>query len=503
MKYARSEFVKSAGLSAVALSIPVIGTAADKPNIVYILADDLGYGDVGCYNSQAKLPTPRIDRLATEGMRFTDAHSHAACTPTRYAILTGRYTFRSRVPVHVLMTYDPPLIEEGRLTVPALLKQHCYLTACIGKWHLGWDWPFPNSDRKGDPDFTKPIAGGPTTRGFDEYFGTDVPNLPPYAFIHNDRLTAQPTANFPGRNNDYYVHRAGPMVPGWKFEDIMPTFGAKVDEYLHARAADKKPFFLYYAFTIPHEPLAPTAEFAGKSRINRVGDLILQTDAAVGAVLDTLEKLGLDKNTIVIFTSDNGHGAATGVSALLAAGHDPSRPFRGYKGSILEGGHRIPLMVRWPGKVKPGTVCEEVISLNSLMATCAEMLDTKLPPNAGEDSCSILPLLLGQPGQYHPKRTAEVHAGVNGIAVREGQWKLVESKVKRSLPSRPDALSGLYDVKADPAEKQNVIAQHPDIAAKLKAELDKIVGSDAGKVNRTGSDDEDAPAPGAKMDKPN
>ena len=475
---------------------------AEKPNIVYILADDLGYGDVGCYNSQTKLPTPRIDKLATEGMRFTDAHAHSACTPTRYTILTGRYTFRSRVPVQVLGPYAAPLIEEGRLTVPALLKLHGYRTACIGKWHLGWDWPFPDGNHKGDPDFNKPIAGGPTTRGFDEYFGTDVPNYPPYAFIQNDRVTAQPTAKFPGNDKDYFVHRAGPMVPGWKFEDIMPALGAKVEEYLRARAADKQPFFLYHTFTIPHEPLAPMAEFAGKSGINRCGDLILQTDAAVGAILDTLGKLGLDKNTIVIFASDNGHGAATGVPALLAAGHDSSRPFRGYKGSILEGGHRDPLIVRWPGKVKAGTVCDEVISLNSLMATCAELLEAKLPANAGEDSCSILPLLLGKPDQYHPKRTAEVHAGVNGIAVRQGRWKLVESKAKRSLPAHPEALSGLYDVPADPAETNNVIAQHPDIAAKLKAELDWIVGPATTNVWRGGSDDEDAAPAGATKPAP-
>lgn len=461
---------------ALALTVPVSSHAADpaKPNVVFILADDIGYGDVTCYNAQSKLETPRIDRLASEGMRFTDAHSASACTPTRYAILTGRYAFRSRVPVHVLMTYDPPLIEAGRLTWPALLKQQGYRTACIGKWHLGWDWPFKGGDKEAGPDFTQPIANGPTTRGFDEYFGTDVPNLPPYAFIENDRLPVQPTATFPGRDPELYVHQAGPMAPDWKFEQIMPALAARVDDYLRARAADKQPFFLYYTLTIPHEPLAPAAGFQGKSHVNRVGDLILQTDAATGAVLDTLEKLDLDQNTLVVFTSDNGHGPATGVPALLAAGHDPSRPFRGYKGSLLEGGHRVPFIVRWPGKVKAGALCDEVVSLNSLMATSAEILGARIPPGAGEDSCSILPLLLGQAENYRPARPVEIHAAVSGMAVRQGRWKLVESEVKRVNPARPDALRGLYDLQADPAETTNVAVQHPEIVVALKTQLDQF-----------------------------
>lgn len=452
------------------------GEAGSQPNIVVILADDLGYGDVACYNAQSKLPTPRIDRLAGEGMRFTDAHSASACTPTRYAILTGRYAFRSRVPVNVLKPYDPPLIEGGRMTLPAMLKQRGYRTACIGKWHLGWDWPFRDGDRNADPDFTRPIANGPITRGFDEYFGTDVPNYPPYAFLRDDRLTVQPTARFPGQDPQVFVFQPGAMAPGWKFEEIMPTLAARVDDYLRARAADRQPFFLYYTLTIPHEPLAPAPEFLDKSRINRVGDLVLQTDAAVGAVLDTLEKVGLDRNTLVVFASDNGHGPATGVPALLAAGHDPSRPFRGYKGSLLEGGHRVPFIVRWPGKVKAGMVCEEVISLNSLMATSAEITGAEVPPGAGEDSFSILPLLLGKPAEYRPARPVEIHAGVSGMAVRQGRWKLVESRARAVNPARPEALSGLYDLQADPAETNNVAVQHPDVAAALKAQLDPFTG---------------------------
>ena len=465
--------------------------ASPPPNIVYILADDLGYGDVACYNAQSKLPTPRIDRLATEGMKFTDVHSASACTPTRYGILTGRYAFRSRVPWAVLDSYDPPLIESGRLTVPALLKRQGYRTACIGKWHLGWDWPKGNRP-DGEPDFTQPIANGPITRGFDEYFGTHVPNQPPFAFIENDRLTEQPTARFPGKDAEQFVFKSGPMVPGWKFENIMPTLAVRVEDYLRARADDRQRFFLYYTLTIPHEPLTPTAEFMGKSGINRVGDLILQTDAAVGAVLDALRKLGLEENTLVIFASDNGHGPGTGVPALLAAGHDPSRPYRGYKGSLLEGGHRIPFIVRWPGKVKAGVVCGELISLTSLMATCAELTGAKVPADAGEDSHSILPLLLDRPGANATHETL-VHAGGNGFAVRQGPWKLVHAK--EISPQRqqmyPEATSGLFNVERDPAEKNNLIAQHPNIASQLEEQLNRIqrgAGSGSERTRSTKAD---------------
>lgn len=449
--------------------------AVSRPNIIYILADDLGYGDVGCYNPESKLLTPRIDELAKEGMRFMDAHSASSCTPSRYGIITGRYAFRSRVPVAVLDSYDPPLIEEARLTVPSLLKQKGYLTACIGKWHLGWNWP--RKDDKPDPDFLQPIANGPITRGFDEYFGPNVPNQPPFAFIKNDYLTAQPTEGFPGKNSDIHVFKNGPIVPGWKFENVMPTLAGHVEDYLKARSQDKKPFFLFYSFTIPHEPLSPTDHFLGKSGINRVGDLILETDAMVGAALDALKRLGLDQNTIVIFASDNGHGPATGVPALLKAGHDPSRPFRGYKGSLLEGGHRIPFIVRWPGKVKANSVNNKLVSLNSLMATCAQLINTKLPANAGEDSQSILPLLLEQQSSLSALNTL-VHAGVNGFAVRQGPWKLVEAKEipKDRQEARPEALSGLYNLDSDPAEMQNVIGQHPDIAHRLHEQLNKIIG---------------------------
>ncbi|MCX6895598.1 MAG: arylsulfatase [Verrucomicrobia bacterium] len=455
---------------------------AIKPNIVYVLADDLGLAHVGCFNPEAKLPTPSMDKLATEGMRFTDAHSASVCTPTRYAILTGRYGFRSRSGNGVLAPYDSPLIEYDRLTVPALLQRQGYYTACIGKWHLGWEWPAKDGS-KPDPlaqkplakwpykdngteagiDFTKPITGGPLTRGFDEYFGTDAPNQPPFCFIRNDRLTTELTGRFPGHDPEIGVTIAGPMAAGWKFENIAPVLSAEVDKFLQTRAADRKPFFLYYPLTIPHQPFTPSTNFFGKSGIHRMADLILETDAMLGAVLDTLDRTGLRSNTIVIFTSDNGQNPRIKSQEKLNGGFAAGRPFRGAKGSLLEGGHRMPFVVRWPGEVKPGSVCNEVISLASLMATCADLLDVKLPAGAGEDSASILPLLRGKPEAYHPSQGAVVNASGIGFAIRQGPWKLVETRAKPQPNGEEDgghanAISGLYNLASDPGERTNVAA---------------------------------------------
>lgn len=456
-------------ITATILHAKLSGAEA-KPNIVYILADDLGYGDVSCFNDEARVKTPHIDRLASEGMRFKDAHSASACTPSRYGILTGQYAFRSRLPVNVLRPYDPPLIEPDRLTVPELLRRAGYYSACIGKWHLGMEWPEP--DAAGVRDFGQRIGNGPVTRGFHEYFGTDVPNHPPYGFIRNDQFLTQPTAFFAGGDREQHLFLKGPMVPGWKFEAIMPGLAQDVDRFLNERARRAEPFFLFYSLTIPHEPLSPSPEFLGKSGINRVADLILQTDAAVGAVLATLDRLGLAHNTIVVFASDNGHGPATGVPALLAAGHDPSRPYRGFKGSLLEGGHRIPFLVRWPDRVAAGTICTEPVALESLLSTCADIVGQTLPETAGEDSYSLLPILLGKkrPDPVHPYL---IHAGVRGFAVRRGPWKLVNLKENASLPlpDRPDAKTGLYNIDNDPLETRDLSVERSDVKRELDALL--------------------------------
>ena len=429
------------------------------PNIVYILADDYGYGDAGCYNSQSKIATPSVDRLAAEGMRFTDAHSGSAvCSPTRYGVLTGRYAWRTTLRRGVLQPYDPPLIAASRLTVPALLKQHGYHTACIGKWHLGWDWP----RRGGEVVFDQPIAGGPTARGFDYYFGTHVPNHPPYCFIENDRTVGQPTAMKEVRDLN---GRPGPMLPGWKFDAILPTLAEKAVAYVGERAKTDRPFFLYFPLTSPHEPIAPSERFRGKSGISDLADFMLETDWAVGQVLEALDKHGLAEKTLVVFTCDNGHSKYTGLPALDKAGHQVSGPLRGHKTDIWEGGHRVPFIARWPGKIATGSRCEETICHTNLLATCAEVVGAKLPADAGEDSFSILPLLSGKQPQQ-PAFPAVVHQAADGtLAIRRGKWKLVLGAAAGEGKQEPDQL---FDLSADLAESRDVAASHKDEVTALR-----------------------------------
>lgn len=445
-----------------------------RPNIVYILADDFGYGDVQSYNPNGKLPTPNIDRLAKDGMRFTDAHSGSAvCSPTRYGILTGRYAWRTRLQRGVLGPYDPPLIAADRLTVPALLKKHGYHTACIGKWHLGWDWPKAD----GKVVFDKPIAGGPTTRGFDCYFGTDVPNYPPYCFVENDRTLGLPTAM---KEKADLNGRPGPMLAGWRFDAILPTLTEKAVTYIGERATDGGPFFLYFPLTSPHEPIAPSPRFKGKSGISDLADFMLETDWAVGQVLDALDRHKLAGNTLVFFTCDNGHARYTGLAQLQKHGHEPSGPLRGYKTDIWEGGHRVPFLARWPGKIKPGTTRDETICHTNLLATCAAMLEVKLPENAGEDSFSILPLLLGEK-PAGPTHEAVVHHSAGGyFAIRQGKWKLAlcpdsgaSAATKADLEKLPPVQ--LYDLSRDLGETANLHADHPEEVKRLTNVLENYV----------------------------
>lgn len=469
-------------LSALGRDVQAVATRSPgRRNVVYILADDLGYGDIHCLNREhSRILTPNVDRLASQGMAFTDAHSPSSvCSPARYGILTGRYAWRSALQAWVLKPYDPPLIAAGRLTVPGLFQQHGYHTACIGKWHLGWNWP--RVDRK--VVFDRPIGDGPTARGFLYYFGTDVPNCPPFGFIENDRLVAQPTAWYEPEPKDWALYARGSMVPGWQFDRILPNITAKAVEYVGQRATDKKPFFLYLPLTSPHEPIAPSARFRGKSGINPLADFIMETDWAVGQVLEALDKHGLAENTLVVFAADNGHAIYTGLKPLLDAGHWPSQRYRGYKTDIWEGGHRVPFIARWPGKVKAGTTCDQTICLTDLMATCADLLHVHLPDDAGEDSVSILPALEGTANG--PLREAVVHHSVNGrFSLRQGKWKLELCPGSGGIGGEPSDVQAvrnglpniqLYDMSRDDVEKINVADQHPEIVKRLTALLTKYV----------------------------
>jgi arylsulfatase A len=443
--------------------------AADRPNIVIILADDFGYGDAKCFNPESKIPTPNIDRLATEGMKFTDAHSGSSvCSPTRYGLLTGRYAWRTILRRGVLQPYDPPLIAADRPTLPGLLKQHGYHTACVGKWHLGWDWPLKN----GEPDFTQPIAGGPTARGFDYYFGTHVPNHPPYCFIHNDRTVGQPTAMKEVRDLD---GRPGPMLPGWKFDAILPTITEKAVEYIGERAKEKdKPFFLYFPLTSPHEPVRPSERFKGKSGINDLADFFMETDWAVGEIAAALDKHKLSDNTLFFFTCDNGHATYTGLKPLTDAGHKVSGPYRGFKTDIWEGGHRVPFIARWPGKIKAGTTNDATICHTHFLATCLDVIGQKAPADSAVDSLSVWPLLQGKQADQ-PAFPYVVHQAANGtLAIRQGKWKLIMGARSDDGEATSDQL---YDLSTDVAETNDVASKEADRAAELGALLLEAINS--------------------------
>jgi len=456
---------------------PLALPGASQPNILYILADDLGYGDVHCLNPErGKIPTPNLDRLAEQGMRFTDAHSGSAvCTPTRYGILTGRYSWRSRLQSGVLEGFSPPLIDKGRLTVPGLLKQKGYKTACIGKWHLGLTFAAAGGKTN---DLTQPIRDGPTTRGFDYYFGISASlDMPPFAFIENDRFTETPSVQKKWL-------RQGAAAPGFEAVDVLPMLTRKAVEYLGWRPGEKKPFFLYLALTSPHTPIVPTKDWQGKSSLNAYGDFVMQTDSSVGQVLQALEHNGLAENTLVIFTSDNGCSPAANVRELERKGHYPSYVFRGYKADIWDGGHHIPFIARWPGKIQPGSVSDQLTCLTDLMATCADLIGIRLPDDAGQDSVSILPALLGR--ATGPLREAVVHHSINGsFALRQGKWKLElcpdsggwsapkpESVEAKKLPPIQ-----LYDMAQDQTERANTQKEHPDVVAQLTKLLEKYVAA--------------------------
>jgi len=494
----RRDFLKTAGFTASAPFISCRNDRAvsERPNIVFILADDMGYGDLSCENPDSKIPTPNLDRLANEGMRFSDAHSPSAvCTPTRYGILTGRYCWRSRLKKDVLWCWDRPLIERDRPTVAALLKSAGYDTACIGKWHLGWDWPTTdgrppvgmgktdNEDSGKNVDFSRPLGDGPTSRGFDYYFGTAVPNFPPYCFIENER-----TAGIPRNRKPPGMFGApGPMIGGWKLENILPALMNKAVEYIDAkggkgapspfRQTAGNPFFLFLPLTAPHTTIATADEFLGSSDAGRYGDFVHQVDHVAGEVLKALDRNGFRDNTLVIFTSDNGSPARDGenmsgaVRSVLKYGHNPSHIYRGIKTDIWDGGHRVPFIVRWPGRVPAGIVSDETVCLVDFMATVGAILDRPIPENAGEDSYNILPVLLGERLDA-PIREATVHHSIDGtFAIRRGKWKLILGKGSGGWSDEDgenDPPGQLYDMARDESERTNLYDAYPDIVQNLR-----------------------------------
>lgn len=446
------------------------GATVARPNIVYILADDLGYGDISRLNPQrGRISTPHIDRLAKEGITFTDAHSGSSvCTPTRYGLLTGRYAWRTRLQKGVLDGgSEEPLISTDRLTLPAMMREQGYTTACIGKWHLGFQSaaPFERPKKiKGMPvgfPLGMRIVGGPTTRGFDYFWGCSNARTMA-SLIENDRV----------------VELLPPV-------EMLPRLTQRAVDYLGERAADARsgrPFFLYVALMAPHLPILPAAGWKDRSPLGPYGDFVMQTDDSVGEILASLDRLGLAKDTLVIFASDNGCSVDAGVQKLEAQEHFPSAWFRGYKTDAWEGGHRVPFFARWPGHVKPGSTSDALICLGDFMATTAKLLDVSLPVAAAPDSVSFLSSLLGDAGAVG--RTDIIHHSALGIfAIRSGRWKLIlgggsggvshPTDAEARAQGSPDAQ--LYDLKADPGETTNLVHAHRAKAEQLAALLARYV----------------------------
>jgi arylsulfatase A len=463
-----------------------------KPNIVLILADDLGYGDPQCYNKDSKAPTPSLDRLAAQSMRFTDAHTPCAvCTPTRYGLLTGRYCWRTSLKRGVLTGYSPLLIEPKRVTLASLLKQHGYVTAGIGKWHLGL----------GDAaktDFGKPLRPGPCSVGFDWYFGIPASlDMPPYVFIENDGVTEAPSETIADsamrRKGGGGFWRRGAIAPHFKHVDVLPAITEKAIAFVrshaergsenapsgsHAPRGSQKPFFLYLALTAPHTPWMPTAEFRGKSKAGYYGDFVTQVDAGVGRVLQSLEDAKLSDNTLLIFTSDNGaHWLPEDIEKW---GHRANGDLRGQKADIWEGGHRVPLLARWPGHIAAGSTSKELICLTDVLATVAAVIGAKLTDDVGEDSYNILPALRGDKLDK-PIREAIVHSSGDGtLAIRQGPWKLALAlgshgfSAPRDIKPKPGEAQGqLYNLDDDPREQHNLWLEKPEMVKRLTALLEK------------------------------
>ncbi|MDP6053342.1 MAG: arylsulfatase [Candidatus Latescibacteria bacterium] len=462
-----------------------VSNTSQRPNIVYILADDMGYGDVSCLNPDSQIRTANLDTLAAEGMTCTDVHAcSSVCTPSRYGLLTGRYAWRTPMKQGVLWGYSTPLIAHERLTAASLVKRHGYRTACYGKWHLGMDFPTTDGQpAKGDEtrsnvDWNGRIADSPLDHGFDHYYGISASlDMPPYVYIEDDRFVGTPT------ETKAFLEPNRPGLGHKDFEavDVLPTITRKAVEFIED--CGDQPFFLYLPLNAPHTPLVPSPSFQGKSMLNPYADFCLEVDWTVGQVMRALEQTGVAERTLFIFTSDNGCSPMADFDVLQTRGHYPSYHFRGHKADIYEGGHRIPFVVRWPEVIAPGATSCATVCLTDLIATIADMLGDALPDHAGEDSVSMLPVLKGTTGAplLHE---AVVHHSIQGMfSIRRDHWKLEmcpgsggwsspkdDEAVKAGLPPIQ-----LYDLGEDIGERHNVYADHPEVVDRLLTLLSNYV----------------------------
>jgi len=475
--------------------------AVEKPNLLLILADDLGYGDVGCYNPESRIPTPHLDRIAEEGMRFTDAHSPSTvCTPSRYSLLTGRMAFRLDYRGVFTGAGGPCLTTADRLTLPAMLREVGYRTALVGKWHVGLTF----FDSRGEPihengleavrriDYSRPIPDGPLHRGFDSFFGTACCPTTDwlYAYIEGDRIPVPPTAVLDRSTLPNHAWafdcRPGLVAPGFDLEEVDALFLEKSLEFLEQHRAEhpEQPFFLFHSLQAVHLPSFPGRDFRGKTDAGPHGDFLFQLDHIVGALLKKLEETGCGDDTLVIVSSDNGPEVGTVINMRSEFDHDGARPWRGMKRDNWEGGHRVPLLVRWPDAIEPGTVANQTVCLTDIMATCAELVDYDLPNDSAEDSVSLVPVLLD--GKKEEVRDYTLHQTMSlALAIRKGKWKYLDHRGSGgnrydqgrlspfALPdTAPGAPGQLYDLDKDPGETRNLYFEFPAVVTELKGLLE-------------------------------
>ena len=450
-----------------------------KPNLIYILADDMGYGDISALNEHCGFKTPNLDEMAENGVCFTDAHATAAvCTPSRYGILTGRYNWRSRLKSSVMGGYSEALIEKGRKTLADMLKENGYRTAMVGKWHLGMNFAKeegfvekPDFGVCDHVDYHGKIEGSPISNGFEYFYGISGSlDMPPYIYIENDHFTAQPDHVTKGTGKGFF--REGPTAPGFVHEKVLDELTEKVLEKMEEYR--EEPFFLYFPMPAPHTPILPASQFCGKSGTNEYGDFVLHCDDVAGRINRKLKELGLYENTIVIYTSDNGCSPMADYPELLSQGHNPSYVFRGTKADIYEGGHRIPLIVQWPDRVPEGRRCSRIVCLCDIMATMADILGISLDAETAVDSVSNLPLWLNP--DEEEVRADLIHQSIDGsLSIRKGKFKLEmcpgyggwsEPKPGEEPEGAPSFQ--LYDLSEDIGERKNVIEEYPEVVKELR-----------------------------------
>ena len=470
---------------------------SQAPNIVLILADDLGYGDIGSYNPQSQVQTPRMDRLAEEGMRFTDAHSPAAvCTPTRYALLTGRYAWRTRLKSGVLWGYSPLLIDPDLDTLPSLLQSAGYYTAAVGKWHLGFTNNEPNfythpDEQQGRLGTGSHIAPGPNEVGFDYFFGIPASlDMKPYLYVENGRPVRPLTGRLvegstSRRGGGSGFWRKGEIAEGFDHQSVLSTLTGRAVEQIADHAANRadRPFFLYFALTAPHTPWLPDPRFQGTTGAGHYGDFVAHVDSVVGQVIDALAQAGVEDSTMVIVTSDN--GAHWPDSDKQEFNHLANGSWRGQKGDIHEGGHRVPLIVRWPGNVPANVSNDHLVSLTDLTATLVSLLGQDHPENAAEDSADFSATLLGRHSEQTPRPALINHSFHGMFAIREGPWKLIDGLGSGGFtpPQRVDPEAGgpavqLYNLERDPAETLNLAGEEPEVVTRLLQSLAAIRDGD-------------------------